>query len=238
MISLRGVTFRYPDAAALDRIDFTWHPGERIAMMGPNGSGKTTLALLIKGLLNPTEGRIEIDGIAAAAASTSKVGIVFQNPEDQLAAATLEREAAFGLENRGLPRQEMAERVESILRQFGLWEYRRHPPHLLSGGQMQKLALASTLVTQPDYLIFDESTSMLDPASRKDFLSSLKNLPLQTGVLFITQIAREALDFPRLIVLVKGGIFYDGEPAGFFPRRELTETAGVEPPVRFKLKRQ
>ncbi len=235
MIRLRGVKYRYPNVTALDGVDLVWERGERIALMGANGSGKSTLAMLAKGLAAPSEGTVEIDGIEATAVLPGKVGMVFQNPEDQIAAATVEREAAFGLENLGICREEMKSKVESVLRSFGLWEYRHHPPHLLSGGQMQKLALASTLVMQPDYLIFDESTSMLDPASRKDFLSSLKNLPEQTGVMFITQTAKEAMTFPRLVVLFKGRIFFDGDAGDFFSRRELWEGAGIEPPVKIKL---
>jgi len=231
---MQGVTYRYPNATALAEIDFDWERGERIALMGANGSGKSTLAMLIKGLAIAAEGRVEIDGVEASAVAAGKVGMVFQNPEDQLAAATVEREAAFGLENLGMPREEMKVKVESVLRSFGLWEYRHHPPHRLSGGQMQKLALASVLVMQPDYLIFDESTSMLDPASRKDFLSSLRNLPAETGVLFITQAAKEAMDFHRLAVLNKGRIFFEGSPGDFFSKKELWERAMVEAPLRYR----
>ena len=235
MISLKGLTFRYSEEIAIDDLRLNWEAGEHIGLLGANGSGKSTLAMLIKGLLAPTNGSISIDGLHPAEVSPGKVGLVFQNPENQIAAVTVEREVAFGLENMGIPRSEMKLRVEEALKQQGLLQYLKHPPHLLSGGQMQKLALASVLAMQPDYLIFDEPTSMLDPVARADFLKSLDRLPRNTGVLFITQFPSEVLNFSRLIVMSGGKIFFDGNPHDFFSRRDLTEAAGIEPPVKYRL---
>ena len=235
MISLKGLTFRYDGDAVVDDVSLNWQAGEHIGLMGANGSGKSTLAMLIKGLLAPAGGTISIDGQPSAEVSPGKVGLVFQNPENQIAAVTVEREVAFGLENLGIPRAEMKLRVEEALKRQGLIQYRKHSPHLLSGGQMQKLALASVLAMQPDYLIFDEPTSMLDPVARVDFLKSLDALPRNTGVLFITQFSSEVLGFSRMIVMKEGKTFFDGDPHDFFSRRDLTEAADVEPPVKYRL---
>ena len=237
MIEIRGVKFAYPGGMAIDGIDLEMKEGEKIALLGPNGCGKSTLALLIKGLLIPTAGKIEIDNLSPEESSPGKTGIVFQNPENQIAAATVEREIAFGLENMGTPREEMVTIVEEALRKFGLSSYRKHPPHLLSGGQMQKLALASVMAMQPDYLILDEPTSMLDPVSRREFLVSLDKFPKKTGILFITQYPREVLNFPRLIVMVKGRIHYDGAPDTFFSNPSLYQPSGIDPPVKYVLDR-
>jgi len=237
MISIRGVKFDYPGGNALDGIDLEIKEGEKIALMGPNGCGKSTLALLIKGLLLPAEGKIEIDNIPPENSSPGKTGIVFQNPENQIATAIVEREIAFGLENMGMPREEMVTIVDQALKKFGLSSYRKHPPHLLSGGQMQKLALASVMAMQPDYLILDEPTSMLDPVSRREFLESLDNFPKKTGILFITQYPRETLKFPRLIVMLKGKIHFDGAPDNFFSDPSLYHPSGIDPPVKYVLEK-
>jgi len=163
-----------------------------------------------------------------------KVGLVFQNPEDQLVAATAEREIAFGLENLGLPRGEMRVRVEEALTIFGLEQYRRHPPHLLSGGQMQLLALASVWALKPDYLILDEPTTMLDPVARRDFRENLKSLPSATAIIFITQRPEECLQYERLLVLKRGELFYDGSPEVFFADGDKPRRAGLEPPLKYK----
>ncbi len=237
MIVIRGVKFAYPGGIALNGIDLEIKEGEKIALMGPNGCGKSTLALLIKGLLIPAVGKIEIDHIPPENSSPGKIGIVFQNPENQIATATVEREIAFGLENMGMPREEMVTIVDRALKRFGLSSYRKHPPHLLSGGQMQKLALASVMAMQPDYLILDEPTSMLDAVSRREFLESLDNFPKKTGILFITQYPRETLKFPRLIVMLKGKIHFDGAPDKFFSNPSQYQPAGIDPPVKYILEK-
>lgn len=235
MISIRGVTFSYSNHPALQGIDLRIAEGERVAIMGPNGSGKSTLAMLVKGLIIPDEGEIAVDGVPPGEAPPGKVGMVFQNPEDQIAAATVEREIAFGLENIRLPRNEMIERVDEALKQYGLESYRHHPPHKLSGGQMQKLALASACAMKPDYLLLDEPTSLLDQLSRRDFLTTLDYQPPTTGIIFITQFPGEALSFERLVVLAAGEVFFDGEPGEFFADESLTASASIEPPVKFTL---
>ena len=237
MISIKGVSFSYSDAPVLEGLNLEIGEGERVALMGHNGCGKSTLAMLIKGLIIPNEGSIHIDDLPVSEAPPGKVGIVFQNPEDQIAAATVEREVAFGLENIGLPREQMLARVDESLKRFGLGAYKRHPSHLLSGGQLQKLALAAAFAMRPDYLILDESTSMLDPKSRLEFMSALNSLPPKTGIIFITQFPREALNFERLIVMSAGRIIFDGSPEVFFADEDKTASANIDPPVEFVLKR-
>ena len=238
MITLRDVRFSYHDYAAIDGINLDIGNGERLSLMGPNGCGKSTLAMLIKGLINPDSGKVSIDGKPAVSAAPGKVGLVFQNPENQLVAATVEREIAFGLENIGMERPAMRRKVNETIEQFGLEEFRRYPPHKLSGGQMQKLALAAVIAMEPDWLILDEPTSLLDSESRHDFLQTLNTLPKNTGIVFITQLATEALKFPRLVVLNRGRIYFDGEPGVFFADKKSMGEAGIEPPVRLLLEQQ
>ncbi len=236
MISLNRVSYAYSGRPALNSVNLSLEPGERLALMGANGSGKSTLALLIKGLLEPDEGEILLDGMPPAASPPGKVGLVFQQPEDQLVASTAEREIAFGLENIGLSRDEMRRRVDEALTLFGLEELRKRPPHLLSGGQMQKLALASVMAMKPDYLILDEPTALLDPLSGRNFHRSLRKLQSSVGIILITQSSSESLDCHRLGVLREGEVCYDGSPESFFTRRESTSAAGIDPPLEFLLK--
>lgn len=235
MISLVDVEFSYHPQKVLRGISFNINEGERIALMGSNGSGKSTLALLIKGLYRVESGEILVDENQAAKSPLGITGLVFQNPEDQLAAATVEREIAFGLENLGTPFEEIHCRVDNALNIFGLTKYRKHPPHLLSGGQMQKTALASVMVMSPKYLILDEPTSLLDPVSRNDFFSILKSQPKEIGILYITQIPSEALQFDRLIVLNDGTIFYDGKPEKFFTDEKAAAEVKIDLPLKYRM---
>ena len=236
LITFNRVSYSYSAAPALTDINMKIGAGERLALMGANGSGKSTLAMLVKGLIPPDEGEILVDEIPPEKTHPGKVGLVFQNPENQLVASTAEREVAFGLENIGLPRAEMIIRMNEAFAVFGLEPFRKHPPHLLSGGQMQKLALASVFAMKPDYLILDEPTALLDPRSRDEFRCSLDKLPLNTGIMFITQNPAESLDYNRLVVLAKGRIIYDGSTGGFFFHNKLMKEAGIEPPLRYRFK--
>lgn len=235
MIELRNVKFSFGAENAVDNVSLSIDKGEKIALMGANGSGKSTLALLIKGLLIPREGSVMIDGVPADKCPPSKVGIVFQNPENQIAAAAIDREIAFGLENMGVEFNEMRRRVDQALREFGLEKYRKNSPYLLSGGQLQKLALAGTMVMNPEYLVLDEPTSMLDPASRKGLLKMIFELQENIGVLFVTQFGREAALFDRLIVMQNGKNVFNGSPDDFFKKTDLIRQAGVDIPVKYMI---
>ena len=180
MIRISNLVFEYTNGEEKNRvlngIDLTIREGECIGLMGPNGSGKTTLARCLNGLLLPIEGEVLVDDLNTNEAAEiseirRRVGMVFQNPENQIVSTTVEREIAFGLENLGMDYKQMHETVDKMLEQFNLQKYRNHPPHLLSGGEMQRLALASVMAMCPKYLVFDEPTSLLDLASRKSLLS-------------------------------------------------------------------
>lgn len=254
MIRVSNLIFTYPtstetDSQALDGINLTIHEGESIGLVGPNGSGKTTLARCLNALLKPTAGDVWVDDLNTKESANlseirRRVGMVFQNPENQIVSTTVEREIAFGLENLGIPNQEMHNIVDEMLRQFNLEKYRQHPPHLLSGGEMQRLALASVMAMSPKYIIFDEPTSLLDPASRKMILSLISKLHEQNKkresaeritTLFITQYPEEVLGFHRLLVLHKGRILFNGNPTEIFQKvRELKEI-GLQVPIEYEV---
>jgi energy-coupling factor transporter ATP-binding protein EcfA2 len=231
MIKVSNLTFIYPrnqdsKSRVLNGVDLTIQEGESIAVMGANGSGKTTLARCLNALLLPTVGDVWVDemntkDVSAHQEIRRRVGMVFQNPENQIVSTTVEREIAFGLENLGVPHAEMHKIVDEMLAQFRLTEYRRHPPHLLSGGEMQRLALAAVLAMSPKYLIFDEPTSLLDPESRKHLLSLISKCHADNppdlssegiSTLFITQYPEEALFCDRLLILSQGRIAFDDKP--------------------------
>lgn len=235
MIALDDIIFRYDESVVLKNVSLSITDGERIAVMGANGSGKSTLALIMKGLLHPDSGSVLIDGEPVDRVGAGKVGMVFQNPENQLAAATVEREIAFGLENIGVPRLEMVDKVQAVMQKFNLTGLRNYPPHRLSGGQMQKVSLASVMVMEPDYMILDEPTALLDPRSRKEFIDILMDQPGNIGIIYITQIAGEALLFDRAIALNEGELVFDGSPASLFDDDKLLTELSIRPPVRFIL---
>lgn len=223
-LCFQGVTFRYTDGtpAALSELDLAVLPGEVVALVGGNGSGKSTLARLANGLLTPQHGEVWVGGISTADHAHrweihAQVGLLFQDPEDQIVGATVEDDVAFGLENMGVPREDMLPRVARVLRAVGLEGEEATEPHLLSGGQKQRLALAGVLVLEPSVLVLDEPTSMLDPAGRTEVMSAVRTLA-STGVavVMITQHMEETLSADRLIALRAGEIEWAGSPRDFF----------------------
>ena len=254
MIELKGVSYRYKlspekEILALDNISLQIEEGEYVAIIGPNGSGKTTLARLLNGLLLPSSGEILVDGLnskdkepqgeirlKASGFAPRRVGMVFQNPDNQIVSTTVEREIAFGLENLALPYEEMRERVERALMDFDLERYRLHPPHKLSGGEKQRVALASVLAMQPKYLVLDEATSLLDSKDRKDFLALIERLSSQgITLIHITQFPEEANLAKRLVVLSEGKIVMDGSPLGIFQRVRELENIGLDAPFNYRM---
>ena len=243
MIRVTNLTFEYADGDTRSRvlkgIDLTLREGEAVGMMGANGSGKTTLARCLNGLLLPTAGEVVVDGFSTADPRNlpeirRRVGMVFQNPENQFVSATVEREIAFGLENLGLPHDEMHAIVERMLDRFNLEAYRTHPPHLLSGGEMQRLALAAVVAMSPRYLILDEPTSLLDVPARREGLSLLAQLREQgMAVLLITQYPEEILPLDRLLICHQGKIVFDGPPDQGFRRVEALAEIGVDVPAEY-----
>ncbi len=223
-LCFQGVTFRYTDdtPAALSELDLAVVPGEVVALVGGNGSGKSTLARLANGLLTPLCGEVSVGGLSTADHARrweihALVGLLFQDPEDQIVGATVEDDIAFGLENVGVPREDMLRRVARMLSAVGLDGEEATEPHLLSGGQKQRLALAGVLVLEPSVLVLDEPTSMLDPAGRTEVMSAVRTLA-STGVavVMITQHMEETLSADRLIALKAGEIGWAGSPRDFF----------------------
>ncbi len=237
-ISFTGVSYFYDGAEspAINNINAEIRRGEFIAVLGANGSGKSTLARHMNALLLPSRGEVLVNGIDTSNSDKTMeirrlVGMVFQNPDNQLVAALVEEDVAFGPENLGLPPKEITARVEAALSATGLTELRNRPPHLLSGGQKQRLAIAGALAMRPDCLVLDEPTAMLDPGGRKEVLSLLLNLKKEHGMaqVFITHLMEEALLSDRVWVMARGQIIADGSPRQVFRDTKLLDDAGLEP---------
>ncbi|MGQ9467563.1 MAG: energy-coupling factor transporter ATPase [Anaerolineae bacterium] len=213
---------------ALRGIDLTIHRGEFVALIGPNGSGKSTLARHFNALLLPTAGEVWVDGLSTSdprhvRAIRQRVGMVFQNPDNQLVAGTVEEDVAFGPENMGVPPAEIRRRVDEALEVVGMAEYRHHPPHMLSGGQKQRVAIAGALATRPDCIVFDEPTSMLDAEGRHQVLQTVRrlNAEMRLTVVLITQSMDEAALAQRVLVMDGGRIVLDGPPEAVLEAEEL-----------------
>ena len=246
VVELSNVTFSYdePNNAqrpAVHNISLTVHRGEYVAVLGHNGSGKSTLAKLINLNLDPTYGKIELFGIDTTSDNFSyddmwemrrRVGMVFQNPDNQLVATVVEEDVAFGPENLALEREEIIRRVHSALAMVSMTEYARHAPHKLSGGQKQRVAIAGVIAMRPDLIIFDESTAMLDPQGRRDVVEIMEKLNREEGitVINITHYMEEAARAERVIVMDDGSIAMDGTPKEVFSHVEILREMGLEVP--------
>ena len=219
MLRLDNVSFSYPNccSSALSKVNLTIEQGSFVAILGSNGSGKSTLAKLLNAIIVPSSGSVLIDGLNSADktkiyAIRSKVGLVFQNPDTQIVCDTVEDEIAFGLENMGLPVEEMKKRIDKCLSLTGLGSLRSVNPNNLSGGQKQMVCIASVLAMQPEYLVLDEATSMLDPQGRKlvlDFVQRLHN-SLGLTIIMITHKLEECLSADKVVVLQKGSVSFEG----------------------------
>lgn len=213
MIEIRNVRHRYGEREVLRGIDLALSE-RRVAIVGSNGSGKSTLARLLNGLLLPDEGRVLVDGLdtrSDARAVRRKVGFVFQDPDMQIVYPTVAEDIAFGLKNLRLPREEIARRVDAVMARFGLTEHRDWPAHRLSGGQKQLLAIASVLVLEPAYVVFDEPTTLLDLRNRRRIAGVIRDLP-ETAVLISHDLDLVA-EAERVIVLDEGRVVADDAPA-------------------------
>jgi len=244
MIAVQGVSFTYPGTTvpALENINLTIKPGEYLAVTGPNGSGKSTLARLLNALLRPGQGRVLIDDLdtrddTSIVAIRRRVGMVFQDPDNQLVAATVEDDVAFGLENLGLPPAEIRQRVTAALEAVDLADLRTRPPHLLSGGQKQRVALAGVLAMEPRYLILDEATAMLDPVTREEVLQKVQQLRQEKGlaVIHITHLMEEALRAERMVILKAGCLLLSGRPVDLMQKEEVLAQVGFKIPVTLAL---
>lgn len=247
-VELVGVTKEYyfngNRTIAVDNVTLSLRQGEFVGLAGMNGSGKSTLARLINGLIQPTTGKILVNGLhtgdkRALETIRSKVGMVFQNPDNQIISSIVEEDVAFGPVNLRLSPGEVAARVDWALHAMGLEPLRRHAPHLLSGGQKQKVAIASALAMRPDYLILDEPTSMLDPYGRHELLGNLIILNRQYNitVVLISHYLEDVVQADRLIVLDQGAVVLDGLPKDLFAAAEDLAQAGFQPPEIVRLVR-
>jgi energy-coupling factor transport system ATP-binding protein len=236
VLEFLDVTFRYrPDSApALSRVSLTLAPGEMLAVVGVNGSGKSTLARLCDGLLTPGGGRVLVDGLDTAEESTiwdvrALVGMVFQDPDDQIVGTVVEEDCAFGPENMGVPSDEIRARVDDALAVAGLAGLQRREPHLLSEGQKQRLAIAGALAMRPRYLVFDEPTAMLDPAGRRSAIATMQRLAREEGhgVLIVSHDVADVSRADRVIGLAAGSVVFEGTPAQLLTDQLVARECGL-----------
>ena len=213
------------------------YEGEFVAILGRNGSGKSTLAKLLNALFQPTAGTVMVMGIdtrdeARVWEIRQQVGMVFQNPDNQLVATVVEEDVAFGPENLGVPPAKIRPRVETALQAVGMEGFAQHAPHMLSGGQKQRVAVAGMLAMRPKVLVLDESTAMLDPAGRRDVFATVRRLNREEGitVVWITHFMEEAAQADRLIVMHEGGIALEGEPRELFKQADKIRALGLDVP--------
>jgi energy-coupling factor transport system ATP-binding protein len=238
MLKFINVDFSYPNRSRiLEGISLEVESGEKVAIMGGNGAGKSTLAQLMAGLLPANSGTITLDGTSVYQLKRDgdlpkRIQIVFQNPDDQIINYDVEREIAFGLENLAVPRREMVERVDKILEEFGLTAHRHRSPNSLSGGEKQKLCLASAMVMSPDYLILDEPTSYLDSKSQMEILWKILNRK-DMAIILITADLADALLCDRVLILKDGKIAFDGKSSNLL--NESLQEYGMELSPRFRL---
>ncbi|NEU32492.1 energy-coupling factor transporter ATPase [bacterium LRH843] len=245
LIELDDVCFQYEGSTelALDRIELAIHEGEWVSLVGRNGSGKSTFGRLLNGLLLPTNGSVSVNGLSTTDEEAvweirKKVGMVFQNPDHQFVATTVRDDIAFGLENIGLPRDEMEMRIDKYAALIGVASLLDTEPHRLSGGQKQRVAIAGTMAMEPSIIVFDEATSMLDPIGRNEVLATMKMLHERgSTIISITHDMDEAVLGNRVIVFVQGKMLVDGNPADVFSNENLLAKAGLVPPFSAKMQR-
>lgn len=246
LLQLKNVTFSYGDDIAsetiLKGINLEIEKGSFVAVLGHNGSGKSTLAKLLNGLLKPTSGDVLVNGMNTRSDDKDKeikrtVGMVFQNPDNQLVATIVEEDVAFGLENIGLDYDEMHTRVDEALKTVNMTEYKHSAPHNLSGGQKQRIAIAGVLAMKPECVVLDEPTSMLDPAGRKDVIDTVVSMCRDAGVtvIIITHFMEEAILADRVIVMNDGMIKLDGTPEYVFSNVDTMKNIGLEVPASKEL---
>ncbi len=248
LIRFCDVSYRYesdnetPLPLAIKNINIDIKKGEFVAILGHNGSGKSTIAKLSNAIILPESGNVFVEGMDTADESLEydirqKVGVVFQNPDNQIVATIVEEDVAFGPENLGIEPKEIRQRVDDALKSVGMYEYRLHEPHKLSGGQKQRVAIAGVMAMQTDRIVLDEPTAMLDPKGREEVMRSMLRLNKEMGktVVLITHYMDEAVKADRVIVMNSGNVVLDGTPKEVFAHEDIIENAGLELPDSAKL---
>ena len=240
VIVIKDLTFSYPDASApaLRNVSLEIAPGSFVAVLGSNGSGKSTLAKHFNAILLPSSGQVLVDGMDTSVPENlipirRRVGMVFQNPDNQIVANVVEDDVAFAPENLGVDPPEIRSRVDAALKAVGMYEFRLHAPHLLSGGQKQRVAIAGILAMHPEVLVLDEPTAMLDPRGRREVMNTIETLCREQGitVILITHHMDEAARADRVIVMQKGRVEMDGTPRELFPRVTEMRSLKLNVPV-------
>ena len=246
---MKNVSVSYHDAEqteqtekVLSGFDLDIERGSFVSVLGHNGSGKSTLARLFNGLLTPDVGSVTVDGLDTSDEENlfdirSRVGLIFQNPDNQIVASIVEEDVAFGPENLGVDPKEIRERVDDALKAVGMYEYRRHETHKLSGGQKQRIAIAGIIAMQPECIVLDEPTAMLDPIGRQEVISTIKKLNKENGitVVLITHYMDEAVDSDRIVVMNEGQIAKIGTPKDIFSDIEFLESCQLSIPQAVEL---
>lgn len=243
-IEFKNVTFRYPDenVAAVNNLNLDFYKGQFTCVLGHNGSGKSTMAKLINALYIPTDGKVTSYGYDTSVEENEmnirrNVGMVFQNPDNQIVATIVEDDVAFGPENLGLKREEIRRRVDEALKLVDMYDYRKHEPHRLSGGQKQRVAIAGIIAMQTDCIVLDEPTAMLDPKGRKEVLDALFKLKNELGIsiILVTHFMDEAVLADRVVVMNDGNACLDGTPQEVFSNTELLKSIGLTVPKPLEL---
>lgn len=244
LIELKNVTFTYDGddeeekrQSALTDIDLTINKGEFVTVLGHNGSGKSTLAKLCNAVYEPTEGTVTVKGIVSGSEENDDkirrvVGMVFQNPDNQIVATIVEDDVAFGPENLGIEPKEIRKRVDDALKSVNMYELRHREPHKLSGGQKQRVAIAGVLAMQTECIVLDEPTAMLDPMGRAEVMSTVHRLNKELGitVVLVTHFMEEAVGADRIVVMDSGRIVMDGTPAEVFSQTDKVRECGLDIP--------
>mgnify|MGYP001014622328 FL=1 len=250
-IEVKDVVYRYSKeqgddnlCPAIDHVSIEIKRGEYISIAGSNGSGKSTFARCLNGLLLPTEGEILVDGMDTNDDDLiwdirKKIGMVFQNPDNQIVSSMVEDEVAFGPENIGIENPELRKRVDNALKSVGMYEYRNREAHKLSGGQKQRIAIAGAVAMRPDCIVFDEPTAMLDPKGRSQVMKVIRELNDQgITIILITHFMEEVAEADRVLVMKSGKLLADSVPEDVFADTNLIESAGLEIPAAVLLRNE
>ncbi|MBR3766809.1 MAG: energy-coupling factor transporter ATPase [Clostridia bacterium] len=247
LLVFENVSYSYDEedaseAFAVKDVSFTVDKGEFVVVLGHNGSGKSTLAKLSNSIFVPSSGKVYVEGMDTSDEKyefkiREKVGVVFQNPDNQIVASIVEEDVAFGPENLGIEPKKIRERVDNALKAVGMYEYRLHETHRLSGGQKQRVAIAGMIAMLPDCIVFDEPTAMLDPKGRKEVMKTALELNKNAdmAIVFITHFMEEAIFADKVIVIDGGRLLASGTPSEIFAQKEMLEKCGLDVPDIVKL---